>query len=136
LPSMGIIEGVQKRNLGTEAIWRAELEVRIRLPPAGSPVQTVPAAGGRPQTPPRGRRAASAPRISPGHWDDRRMFPQSGLTTVPWHRRTARPTAPAASATRWRFSTTLRSIGRSRPYRPASALDARLDTRRLITPTK
>jgi isopenicillin N synthase-like dioxygenase len=58
-----------------------------------------------------------------------------GPTIVSSRRRTAQSTALAASATRWRFSATPRLIGRSPPYRPASAPAARLDTRRPITPT-
>jgi hypothetical protein len=37
LPSVDISEGGPKRNLGTEALSRAEPEVRIHLPPADSP---------------------------------------------------------------------------------------------------
>src|SRR6516164_2792429 len=36
LPSVEITEGGPKRNLGTEALSRAEPEVRIHFPPAGS----------------------------------------------------------------------------------------------------
>src|SRR5437868_14864600 len=36
LPSADISEGGPKRNLGTEALSRAEPEVRIHLPPADS----------------------------------------------------------------------------------------------------
>jgi isopenicillin N synthase-like dioxygenase len=66
-------------------------------------------------------------RTQAGDWID--------VPTVSWQRRTARSIAPAASATRWRFSATPRLIGRSPPYRPASGPVARLDTRRPITPT-
>ena len=37
LPSVEITEGGPKRNLGTEALSRAEPEVRIHSPPADSP---------------------------------------------------------------------------------------------------
>jgi len=54
----------------------------------------------------RGRRAASAPRISPGHWDDRRMFPKSEwgmfpkrMLHVPASRRSLR--LPDARSRRW-----------------------------------
>jgi hypothetical protein len=40
LPPVNIIEGGPKRNLGTEALSRAELEVRIHFPPTMSPVRT------------------------------------------------------------------------------------------------
>jgi isopenicillin N synthase-like dioxygenase len=43
-------------------------------------------------------------------------------------------TAPAASATRWRFSAMPRLIGRSPPYRPVSAPADCPNTRRPITP--
>jgi 2OG-Fe(II) oxygenase superfamily len=59
----------------------------------------------------------------------------AGPTTVSSQRRTAPSTAPAASATRWGFSATPRSIGRSPRYRPASVPGAHSDTRRPITPT-
>jgi len=39
LPSVAISSGA-KRNLGTEPLSRAEPEVRIHLPPAGSPLRT------------------------------------------------------------------------------------------------
>ena len=76
-------------------------------PSSGESVQTgVRATGGRPRMPLRGRRAASAPRISPGHWDDRRMFPKSEwgmfpkrMLHVPASRRSLR--LPDARSRRW-----------------------------------
>jgi hypothetical protein len=40
LPSVDITEGGPKRNPGTEALARAEPEVRIHFPPAESPMRT------------------------------------------------------------------------------------------------
>ena len=59
----------------------------------------------------------------------------AGPTTISSPRRTARSTAPAASATRWPFSATATSTGRSPPCRPASGRTSRRNTRRPTTPT-
>jgi len=60
LPSVDITEGGPKRNPGTEALSRAEPEVRIHFPPAKSPLRTLS----------RGITAA-------GHRQDRRIAPSA-----------------------------------------------------------
>jgi hypothetical protein len=53
-------------------------------PSNAAPVQTgVRAARGRLRIPLEVVEPASAPRISPGHWDDRRMFPKSEWSMFP-----------------------------------------------------
>ena len=85
----------------------AETGSLVTVSSSGESVQTgVRATGGRPRMPLRGRRAASAPRISPGHWDDRRMFPKSEwgmfpkrMLHVPASRRSLR--LPDARSRHW-----------------------------------